>query len=226
MKWKDTEGSVDKEEEKPEGDYFDEEHYSPWSDRKDQKKGLHFNRIPLLVALLVIALIASLAALTMLLLGGGGDGAGGQHIAQIEERIRQLEERLDNYKAIDEKVTLIWEQAKSFEKFKDRFDRSEASASLRMDHLTMSLEALQKQVAEKSRPQAQTVAPKAAPADQKPAKAPKRDIQYHQVTAGDTLYSISKHYGLSVEQLLKINRMDKTQVIVPGQKLIVRSSSE
>lgn len=225
MKWKDSEGAVDKEEEKPERDYFDEEHYSPWSDRKDQKKVFLFNRIPLLVALLVIALIASLAALTMLLLGGG-DGGGGQRSAQLEERIRKLEERLDNYKSIDEKVTLIWEQAKSFEKFKDRFDRSEASASLRMDHLTMSLEALQKQVSEKSKPLAKPVAPKAAPEDKKNEAAPKSDIQYHQVAPGDTLYSISKRYGLTVEQLLKINKMDKSQVIMPGQKLIVRSGSE
>lgn len=225
MKWKDIEGAFDKEEEKPDSDYFDEEHYSPWSDRKDEKKGHLFNRIPLLVALLVIALIASLAALTMLLLGGG-DGGGGQRLAQLEERVRQLEERLDNYKAIDEKVTLIWEQAKSFEKFKDRFDRSEASASLRMDHLTMSLEALQKQINEKSRPQAQSTAPKAAPENKKPVATPKSDIQYHLVVSGDTLYSISKRYGLTVEQLLKINRMDKSQVIMPGQKLIVRSASE
>jgi LysM repeat protein len=218
MKWKDSDEAIDKEEEKSKGDYFDEEQYSPWSNRKDQKQRFIFGKIPLLVSLLAIALIASLAALTMLLLGNNSDRVSRQQIDRIEERVRQLEDRMDNYKAIDEKVTLIWEQAKTFEKFRDRFDRSEASTSLRMDHLTMSLEALQKQVNEKARTQTDaTAATKSAPA------ASKADVQYHRVVAGDTLYSISKRYNLSVEQLLKINGMDKNSVIQPGQKLIVRS---
>ena len=90
------------------------------------------------------------------------------------------------------------EQAKSFEKFKDRFDRSEASMSLRMDHLTMSLEALQKQLNETQQPKA-----KAAPVAEKPAAASKPKaaavIRYHQVQPGDTLYSISKKYALKVK---------------------------
>ena len=98
--------------------------------------------------------------------------------------------------------------------------------SLRMDHLTMSLEALQKQLDSSQRKAAsQPVesAPEKTIASPKPK--PKTSIKYHQVKAGDTLYSISKQYGIKVEELLKLNRMESGSVIVVGQKLIVPNNS-
>ena len=137
-------------------------------------------------------------------------------MAALEQRLSQLEERLDKYEGIDDKVTAIWEQAKSFEKFKDRFDRSEASTSLRMDHLAMSLETLQKQLNEAR-------SPEAGGASKKPETGKSTSkTKYHQVEAGDTFYSISKKYDLSVEELIRLNKMKPDSVLMPGQKLVVR----
>ncbi len=221
MRWKDSSERTAKEEDAPEA-YFDEEQYSPWADRKDNQKTTKLNKVPVLFLLLAVAIVALVAALLMLIFGGGREAASGPQMAALEARLTQLEEKLNNYEAIDEKVTQIWQQAKSFEKFKDRFDRSEASTSLRMDHLTMSLEALQKQLSAKQTP---AVPPPAAaqPVENKTAAAAVEN-QYHQVQAGDTLYSISKKYDLTVEELLKMNQMTPGSVIVPGQKLMVRSS--
>ena len=220
MKWKDSGNMVEKEENLKE-EFFDEEQYSPWADKKDDKKGLRLGKIPLLFILLAGAIVALVAALLMLIFNGDSDMASNQKIAALEKRLQQNEERLIKYEAIDEKVTRIWEQAKSFEKFKDRFDRSEASMSLRMDHLTMSLEALQKQLAEAQQPKPVPIVEKPA-AHGEPEAAPV--IKYHQVAPGDTLYSISKKYGLKVEDLLNMNRMKAGSVIVSGQKLIVRGT--
>ena len=154
MKWKDS-GDMSNNEEEEKEEFFDEEQYSPWADGKENKKGGKLGKMPLLFFLLAGAIVALVAALLMLILNGNGDAVNTQKIAQLERQLQQYEERLSKYEAIDEKVTRIWEQAKSFEKFKDRFDRSEASMSLRMDHLTMSLEALQKQLTE-SKTEAQT----------------------------------------------------------------------
>ena len=221
MKWKDTEETMSMGDEPNTNEYFDEEHYSPWSDQKADKKVFKFGKVSLLVFLLAIGIVASLTALLMLLVGGGnGDGAVTPQYAALDDRIRQLEARLDKYEAIDEKVTRIWEQAKNYEKFEDRFNRSEASTSLRMDHLTMSLEALQKQINEK--PKKPETTPAASSEKSAEPTKPVARIQYHQVVAGETLYSISRKYDLSVDQLLQINRMDKNSVIVPGQKLIVQ----
>ena len=211
---------IDKEEDIKE-EFFDEEQYSPWADRKDSKKGSRLGKIPILFVLLAGAIIALVAALLMLIFNGNGDTANIRKVAGLEKRLEQYEERLEKYDAIDEKVTRIWEQAKSFEKFKDRFDRSEASMSLRMDHLTMSLEALQKQLNETQQSKAVPVVEKPAPAS--PSKAVV-EVKYHQVQPGETLYSISKQYALKVKELLAMNRMKAGSVIVPGQKLIVRSA--
>ena len=45
--------------------------------------------------------------------------------------------------------------------------------------------------------------------------------QYHKVVRGDTLYSISRKYGLSVEEMCRLNNLKQNQSIQPGQKLMV-----
>jgi LysM repeat protein len=222
MEWKDSGENPDQSEQE---EYFDEEEYSPWAEGKSQKKDKTLKKPPVLFILLAVAIVALVAVLLMLLVSGDGNPISQHKLDALEGRIMALEERLDKYEAIDEKVTRIWEQAKSFEKFKDRFDRSEASMSLRMDHLTMSLETMQKQL---NTSQKKAAAP---PADATPKKTsatstPKAKIKYHQVKAGETLYSISKQYGLKVEELLKLNRMTTGSVIVVGQKLIVPNTSK
>lgn len=217
MEWKDSGKMVDKEN-TPEDGYFDEEQYSPWAGQEDQKKRSMLTKMPVLFLLLVLAIVALVVALLMLVSGNNGDPADQQRLAALEGRIQQLEERLDKYESMDEKVSLIWEQAKSFEKFKDRFDRSEASMSLRMDHLTMSLEAIQKQ------PPTHKGAVAKQKSEKTKSQSTTKKMQYHQVKAGETLYSISKRYGLKVDSLLKMNKMKSDSVIVVGQKLIVRAT--
>lgn len=217
MKWKDTGEMVDKEDSSVEEENFDEEQYSPWSDKRGKQKSNRFLKMPVLLVLLVTAIVALVAVLLMLVVGGKGTKASSQQLAALEERLKKLEDRLDNFKAIDEKVTRIWEQAKSFEKFKDRFDRSEASTSLRMDHLTMSLETLQKQLTEAHTPETSPAA-----SVKKDSQETTKKIQYHRVQPGDTFYSISKKYKLKVDQLLELNQLKPESVIQPGQKLKVR----
>lgn len=45
--------------------------------------------------------------------------------------------------------------------------------------------------------------------------------QYHTVIRGETLYSISKKYGLSVDEVRRLNNLKPNQPIQPGQKLLV-----
>lgn len=219
MKWKDS-ADMAGNEVQPGEEFLEEEQYSPWTEPGDQKKLHRINRPPLLLILLLLAIVALVAALLMLVWGSNGDVATRQAVNTLEDKVRQLEERLDKYEAIDEKVTRIWEQAKSFEKFKDRFDRSEASTSLRMDHLTVSLEALQKEMGSvrQAPPAAQVQSETSGPASAK--------VRYHAVAPSETLYSISKKYDITVEQLLKLNQMQKNDLLKVGQKLIVGSTTE
>ena len=61
----------------------------------------------------------------------------------MESRLKNLEGRIGQLDAVDEKITRFWEQAQGFEQFKTRFDRSEASLSLRMDNLVKGMDRLQ-----------------------------------------------------------------------------------
>ena len=50
--------------------------------------------------------------------------------------------------------------------------------------------------------------------------------QYHKVRRGDTLYSISRKYGLSVDEIRRLNNLNDNKPIQPGQKLIVTTDSQ
>jgi LysM repeat protein len=45
--------------------------------------------------------------------------------------------------------------------------------------------------------------------------------QYHKVDRGETLYRISKRYGISVEEIRRLNKLVENQNIKAGQKLII-----
>lgn len=53
----------------------------------------------------------------------------------------------------------------------------------------------------------------------KNAKESKKDARYHKVSKGETLYSIARSRGISVEELCKINHIGKSMRIRPGQIL-------
>jgi LysM repeat protein len=48
-------------------------------------------------------------------------------------------------------------------------------------------------------------------------------MQYHTVRSGENLYRIGLRYGLTVEKIRLLNKLDKKAVIRPGQKLLVSS---
>ena len=49
---------------------------------------------------------------------------------------------------------------------------------------------------------------------------------YYRVHRGDSLYGIAQEYGLTVEELRRLNNLTKGHVIYPGQKLLVNSKRD
>jgi LysM repeat protein len=97
----------------------------------------------------------------------------------------------------------------------------------RADALSQKVEALEKQkppaqkveALEKQKPS--SAEPKAKPlTSTKPAASAEK--KYHLVLKGETLYGISKKYGISVEELRKLNDLSKESSLRTGQKLLVR----
>ena len=220
MKWKD---SGDSKGDHPEesSPYYEDDGYPSLKDNQTKKSGL-LSGVPLryifwgLGIAVVIFVILELGSV----LNGQADQA---RVAKLEKRIEQLEQMLQKVDGVDEKVTRIWEQAKAFETFKTRFDRSEASMSLRMDHLAMSLDALQKKSNEtidqlgklEKETKQQQLARKQVPAKKQAT------TKTHTVSKGETLYSISRKYNISIDKLRAANKLSKGAVINVGQVLIV-----
>ncbi|WP_372680776.1 LysM peptidoglycan-binding domain-containing protein [Desulfosarcina sp.] len=228
MKWKDT---GDNEAAKPEKSdpYYEDDGYASFKEKGLKKATLlSGNPVRYLYWGIGIAGVIGVVLLVMLLFSNISGPTDQAHVSALEQRIERLEQRLEKFDGVDEKVTRIWEQAKSFETFKTRFDRSEASMSLRMDHLAMSLDALQKKTddtVKKVGNLERVSAPQAAPVKKPPAKRT-ATVKTHTVAAGDTLFSISRRYNLSVEKLRSINKLTEKTVIHVGQTLTVSSPGD
>lgn len=140
------------------------------------------------------------------------DMASKTRVDSIEKRLALLEEKLGKINKIDEKLILLETQGKKFDLFVDRLDRFETSMSLKMDIINNELFTSQK----KGKKAAESKKPEQAKISQKSAKP-----AYHEVKAKETLYQISRRYGITVDDLRKLNRLTPETVIHPGQKLIV-----
>ncbi len=79
----------------------------------------------------------------------------------------------------------------------------------RVDALSEKVEALEKKAQLTSESKAKAAPPKATPK------------RYHTVHKGETLSGISKKYGISVEELRKLNGLSPSQPVRTGQKLLV-----
>ncbi|NNF99834.1 MAG: LysM peptidoglycan-binding domain-containing protein [Desulfobacteraceae bacterium] len=223
MKWKNTQKNREIDE-KPDDSYFDEEQYSALSAENSGNISAGpdgHKRTDGSLKIIVVGFIIVII-LVVLFTPGLFSRTGTGKTVELENRIAALEQKLQEFEGVDTKVTQIWGQAKTFEKFKDRFDRSEASMSLRMDHIAMSLDTIQKKLAE-----TQTAMKPPVVTDKTPAAKPvamemeKAGAKYHIVKKGETLYRISVLYKVKVEALIRMNGLASNPVIQPGQKLVI-----
>jgi len=197
-----TDEHIDELDKKAGEDYLDESERHIW----DRKKSS-----PIPIVLLGFGFLVMIF-LFIVFLSKSTDIASKKEILTIEKRLALLEERLGKIVEIDDKLTLLDTQGKKFELFVDRFDRFETSMSLKMDIINNELYTSQKKgniAAESKKPERTKISKKIAPP------------VYHEVKAKETLYQISRRYGLTVDDLRKLNRLTPETVIHPGQKLIV-----
>jgi LysM repeat protein len=195
-------------------DPYDEE-YSPLKTKKTGKFGSNLLKktdgIPLSrfgIGFLILAI------LLILLFTRSRSSTVESRILALENRMTNLEESIAKFEAIDDRVAQIWEQAQTFEQFKERFQRSEASLILRMDQMTKNLDNLKKQMNKSS-------ASKAKPSTTTTVSKKTAKKRFHTVKPGETLYKIGRQYGLTVEKMRHLNKLPDGAAIHPGQKLLV-----
>jgi len=138
------------------------------------------------------------------ILGGCGKETFKAYLDPIKERLEQLEK----------KITQLGGQSTEMKESVTKWESYTKTLEEKIETLTKKIDEM---------------ASKAAPPSTKiktPSTALSKDIfqgekRYHKVIQGETLYSIAKKYGLSVDEARRLNNLKKDQPIQPGQKLLV-----
>ena len=209
MKWKDSD-SVGRFEDDSEGDFLEDGDYPVWQKPKKSSFGdtlIKTFKLPMVVV--GVGLLLLVVFFVIFNTDKGNTDVGNQ-VSLIEKRLRQIEDRLNNLELNSGIGKQIEEQNSKLAEVDAKISRIEASAALRMDQLSSEMNRMQKRMSASR-------STSTARSSQTPSKA-----KYHQVRAGETLYSIGKRYGLSPEALIQLNKMKPGTVIYPGQKLVVR----
>jgi LysM repeat protein len=132
----------------------------------------------------------------------GGDTAVLSKMTALEEKIASLEKQMGELQS------------------KSGASGPDPSLAQRVDLLSQKVATLEKQrfpAPEKQK--AAAMEPKGKPVPPKAAVTAEK--RYHTVQKGETLYKISKKYGIRVEELRKLNNLSGNQSIKTGQKLLV-----
>jgi LysM repeat protein len=209
MKWKDSnEGGKTEAEE--EGSF--EENYSPLRTQKldtGAKLASIFTRPG---SWLVIIPVLLLAIFLFAIRPGGSDKA---QLTAMDHRLQQIEIRMAALEGVSELVADLDNNRQATKPLKGRLDRLESSFVKKIGEIDQRLKDLQIKLANTKTKQAQKPAVKSPT----PKKAVKQTAKTHIVKKGETLYSISRQYGLSLNQLISYNKLSKKTIINPGQSL-------
>jgi len=210
MTWQDSDEEI--KIDPPDEPEYREEDYSPLGPKKKplgtifQKPDWPFRWI--IVGFVVVVFLA------MLFFSGSDPSEPTPKLKTLEKRMMQLENRLAALEPQTGQAKSADPENQKITQYMGRFDRFEAATTERMDHLTKRLDNLSKKT-----PVAKPPVTKRPAAD---ASTKKTDVQYHLVSKGETLYSISRAYGLTLDELRRLNKLDDKVSIYPGQKLKIK----
>ena len=206
--------SGDKFNADPEENNYNDQ-YSLWKEDQKLKFGTNAPKISDKIPLSKFGIgFLILIILIILLFARNRSNVFENRIAALENSVKHFVEMADKLDVVDDRVTQVWEQAQTFQQFKERFDRSEAALTSRMDQIVINLGSLQKQMSKVKAQKAKT---------SKTAKVSKKTPgkRYHIVKPGETLYQIGPRYGLTIKKMRQLNKLGDSDTIYPGQKLVV-----
>jgi|WetSurMetagenome_2_1015567.scaffolds.fasta_scaffold37414_2 LysM repeat protein len=179
-----------------------EEVYSPERKRMGPDK----KKVGILVA--VGAVVLAVLGGSYLMLSGGG-------VSKEEARLMGMK-----LGSLEQKITALEKQQAAMQA-RLPAEGAEPALAGKLDQLAQRVEALEKKpAAAAEKPKAAAVVEKQKPAaKEKAAASPGKKV--HTVQKGETLYGISKKYGIPPAELRKLNNLSEDQALKTGQKLIV-----
>jgi len=206
MKQKDLLESVKVDDEQE--DFDEESEYSSWKKDRGQDFGSDASKRSLKPYLFLGAGLILLIVLLILFFPTGRSSQSANEFKMIEGRVKNIEDRLFALEGIEKRL------AQGEEKV-SRVDGLEK----KLAHMDQQIADLAKMTEHAPAPKAQKTAKPALTTSQAAQTAP--EVRYHQVRAGETLYSIARHYGLKVDELRQLNKLAPNAVLHPGDKLMV-----
>ncbi len=178
--------------------------------RKGKNKDAGARRLPLTAVLAGVCLVLVLA-----LFYTCGDQEPAQSMGEISDRLNQLEKKVVQLEEALAGVGQLESQVQTLRKTVLAMEDNALSLSKefgRMDKqiglIKGELAGLNQKIGERVRVQGEGV-----------SQAKKK---VHEVKKGDTLYGIAKQYGVSVDELRRLNHFSKHETIFPGQMIVVR----
>ena len=209
MKWKDSDEAIDSGDDA--GSAYEED-YSPLRSRNLNLAARLSSIITQPGAWIIFVGIVLLFVILLMFFPKGGTKS---QQANLNQRLQQLESKVISLEDQNQKLNnLIEATQKSTDPLLVRLDRLESRFGKQLSDLQRQLGQLKSMQTK----QAQT----RAPTDSKPKKSTQKAAKTYIVQKGDTLYSISKQFSLSVSQLRKLNKLSSGGAIYPGQKLIIQ----
>ena len=185
-------------------DAFENETYQSVADAPRKTSAMPSIIITVGFLIVIILLIAVLSR--------SQDLAEKKQLLMLETRLEELERRLSGIENTRNQSTASAMPEKQLDLVVERLDRLENLVNAKMDQVITELKPA-KQTLDQPKPPLATTPP--------PVIKEKEDLKpkVHRVQAGETLYRISRLYGLTVEQLRTYNKLGPNASIYPGQEL-------
>ena len=163
------------------------------------------------VPYIAAGVVAIVVILGFTLFGSGSQNeALSEEMALLSKRLDDIEFRIGNLEQATSGDTGLTGLRNDTENLAQQFKDLQTKVGQSLNQINDKIAALEKNQKPEAKP---------APAASKPAKAPVPKI--HVVKAGETLYQISRKYGLTVDQLKQLNKLGQDMTIRPGQELVV-----
>lgn len=143
---------------------------------------------------------------------GGVDQDTNPEGGALAERLQLVENKIAALMSDEEGLVRVQQDIGSLKESILRFDAADASETLRMDRMAEDLATIKREI--------EAIKKKISSDQVEKTKSVSRAVT-HEVQKGDTLFSISRQYGVSVETIRKLNKLS-TNAIQLGQELKVK----